>query len=564
MRTASDKEFELRDLEDLFEQCVETDLLQQFSDDTVDPSSSDDLARLFDELPSSNGSDPIETSPIPNWDATEVAWHKALERLEQNLASPDLPSNSFSIYPHSRGKAAQSDSELFSIDDLFELDLPTARLSLSSPSTPTPQHSESTKKGIPSLGHTIRNGIQKSTKSSNILSKMMRPSNYRSGFQDILTHKTESPADPFNFTLPPGALPHHPLPPSKLLQNESDNFEPYNLSMSPLPDASHTPKGEYPNYQLTPLSSPTIDKDSCNSDGSTFQFSGDNMATAYISANLNNAAPSALQTPPPTHRLSMTPWDEPGTPINLEYGFLASSAFPSPNTGRDQAWWGSGVSEAALAQPRHSTPYLANPRPQNQNRNGHVGYSTVSTPGLGINCDSTDFGGFGMEMNGSTNDFHSAPASSIELGFNNIYTNTNAAPTHGLSAPSTTANDPTSPSRSPSLSPQPHFTRRRSRPSHSHPSSHSRRKSSNSSTNSHQRHSSTGSGPVGFVNFTPDDSRKILTGVAPSGSSKTKARREKEAAEKRRKLSQAAVKAVIEAGGDVGRLEREGFFYEEV
>jgi hypothetical protein len=59
------------------------------------------------------------------------------------------------------------------------------------------------------------------------------------------------------------------------------------------------------------------------------------------------------------------------------------------------------------------------------------------------------------------------------------------------------------------------------------------------------------------VNFTPSDSRKILTGVAPSGSSKTKARREKEAADKRRKLSQAAVRAVVEAGGDLGRLEKE-------
>lgn len=59
---------------------------------------------------------------------------------------------------------------------------------------------------------------------------------------------------------------------------------------------------------------------------------------------------------------------------------------------------------------------------------------------------------------------------------------------------------------------------------------------------------------AGFVNYTPDDSRKILTGVAPSGSSKTKARREKEAAEKRRKLSQAAARAVMEAGGDVSTL----------
>ena len=59
------------------------------------------------------------------------------------------------------------------------------------------------------------------------------------------------------------------------------------------------------------------------------------------------------------------------------------------------------------------------------------------------------------------------------------------------------------------------------------------------------------------MNFTPDDSRKILTGVAPSGSSKTKARREKEAAEKRRKLSEAAKRAVRDAGGDLEALERE-------
>lgn len=65
---------------------------------------------------------------------------------------------------------------------------------------------------------------------------------------------------------------------------------------------------------------------------------------------------------------------------------------------------------------------------------------------------------------------------------------------------------------------------------------------------------------VGFVNFTPDDSKKILLGVAPSGSSKTKARREKEAADKRRRLGMAAARAVFEAGGDVGSLERQGLF----
>lgn len=57
-----------------------------------------------------------------------------------------------------------------------------------------------------------------------------------------------------------------------------------------------------------------------------------------------------------------------------------------------------------------------------------------------------------------------------------------------------------------------------------------------------------------FVNLTPSDSAKLLTGVAPSGSSKTKARREKEAAEKRRKFSAAAVRVIADAGGDINRL----------
>ncbi|KAI9787838.1 MAG: hypothetical protein M1816_007405 [Peltula sp. TS41687] len=63
---------------------------------------------------------------------------------------------------------------------------------------------------------------------------------------------------------------------------------------------------------------------------------------------------------------------------------------------------------------------------------------------------------------------------------------------------------------------------------------------------------------MAFVNYTPHDSVTILGGVAPSGSSKTKAKREKAAAERQRKLSAAAVKAVAAAGGDLSVLSREG------
>jgi hypothetical protein len=77
-----------------------------------------------------------------------------------------------------------------------------------------------------------------------------------------------------------------------------------------------------------------------------------------------------------------------------------------------------------------------------------------------------------------------------------------------------------------------------------------RRKKSSSLS---KRHSS-----MGFMNLTPSDSTKILSGVAPSGSSKTKARREKEAAEKMRKQMEAAKKAVEKAGGDVGIFQENG------
>lgn len=68
-----------------------------------------------------------------------------------------------------------------------------------------------------------------------------------------------------------------------------------------------------------------------------------------------------------------------------------------------------------------------------------------------------------------------------------------------------------------------------------------------------------GGGGIGFVNFTPNDGSMLMTGVAPSGSSKTKARREKEAQDRRRRLSEAAMKAVAAAGGDIEKLREQGF-----
>ena len=96
-----------------------------------------------------------------------------------------------------------------------------------------------------------------------------------------------------------------------------------------------------------------------------------------------------------------------------------------------------------------------------------------------------------------------------------------------------------------SRTPSPSRNRIAKRNSSSKP--HSRKPSSEYKASSSRAASKSG----GFVNYTSSDSEKLLTGVAPSGSSKTKARREREAAEKWRRFSQAAAKAVAEAGGEI-------------
>ncbi|CAP72704.1 uncharacterized protein PODANS_2_1350 [Podospora anserina S mat+] len=68
-------------------------------------------------------------------------------------------------------------------------------------------------------------------------------------------------------------------------------------------------------------------------------------------------------------------------------------------------------------------------------------------------------------------------------------------------------------------------------------------------------HNGGGGGGGSFVNYTPNDKQLLMTGVAPSGSSKTKLRREKEAKEKAREFKERLARAVEAAGGDLKRLE---------
>lgn len=103
-----------------------------------------------------------------------------------------------------------------------------------------------------------------------------------------------------------------------------------------------------------------------------------------------------------------------------------------------------------------------------------------------------------------------------------------------------------------SRSPSPHSsTPRSSHHSSSHkPSrSHRRCKSSVSGSRAASSSASGSNGGVSFVHMTQEHSKQILAGVAPSGSSKTKARRDRENAEMLRR-------AVLESGGDLKALDR--------
>ncbi|KAI8958508.1 hypothetical protein F5Y11DRAFT_38388 [Daldinia sp. FL1419] len=64
-----------------------------------------------------------------------------------------------------------------------------------------------------------------------------------------------------------------------------------------------------------------------------------------------------------------------------------------------------------------------------------------------------------------------------------------------------------------------------------------------------------GSASIEFCNYTPSDKKVLMNGVAPSGSSKTKARREREAQEKNERY----VEAIRAAGVDVEKLRQNGF-----
>lgn len=364
-------------------------------------------------------------------------------------------------------------------------------------------------------------------------SKMMNPSRYRAGFKDVWAERIQGSPKKFEIRLPSSyTFPDSPPPSARSTQ---DAFAAFGSPVGygpPVPGCDD---------QISPLAT-------------TFQQAA-RIHTPIASPLLSPGGHGHLSyfdapPPPPTN-----PYTTQTVPLNdtarlrtdnssLSANRIGSFDFGFSSSPVEDTW-----NTTSFGEP--STGGLSGPF-ANQDLFADLGHDNF---GLGISCDPHLVSNYTTMPDTSLmpNTSSQSPPMSAQSPFyvTSLPDGLPLLPTrqqHGAM--------PTTPHRRFSRSPSPPVTESRSRRASSsrRASRHRRTKS----TNSTPRHPQGGDKGGGFVNFTPSDSKKILSGVAPSGSSKTKARREKEAADKRRRLSQAAMRAVMEAGGDVEALQKAG------
>ena len=539
----------------VFDQFLDTDDLFGFEADPRERSSSNDSANLFDFSGSSEQSHYTEaTSPFPSWEPPrqEVSleakqpkaqepvdfWAKTLKALEQNAAECEKKQQIL--------RSTKSHPDFLSLGGC-----PTPP---AVPSSPTDQSFSAQRRVSRSAANGNRrnvtarsvsrgrpSGVTKSAVagSTNPYAavrncsasppKMMNPSRYRARFKDVWAERLQSSPKKYELMVASSTLPDSP-PPSARAPHQHDfaafgspnvyAHTAYDEQMSPLANTfQHA-------HIHTPILSPEINA-SAHASNSYFEPVQTFPSKAYVKPSNNQLNDTAPLYPERTSSLAANKIQA------FDFGF-SSSPVTDP-------WSAASFVEPATAN-YTIDPFL----------NNGILLSTEPadfTTGLGISCDPSLVSNLGHPRDIAglpVTTFH--PMSAVlDPHSSALHSDRQSRSRHRRSK---------SCRRSQSPSPPPAGTRSRKGPSTRRASRHRRTKS----TNSTPRQSQNLEG--GFVNFTPNDSGKILNGVAQSGSSKTKARREKEAADKRRRFSQAAVKAVVEAGGDLNRLSQAGLFVE--
>lgn len=331
-----------------------------------------------------------------------------------------------------------------------------------------------------------------------------------------------------------------------------------------------------------------------------------NLAS-ILNANLNATNRNMFSEPPDRNDMSyrfinedlppMSDWtsESPNSSHNSHNSQFSNLSGESHNgmynTLPPQNWWSPPTTHAQTQSSQASRehyPQLVQPKPRRATH--HVlSHDDSHDDGLGIKYPSSEE--IGVAIPYQPAELRPSSMPQIQTGYQS------AKPTHANALSSYPALPPpvrsfpgpdsspfTTPRRgarnisrspSPSMSPTHRSSRsmRQRSPSRRDPSQHRRKsihKSGPVKGSETPRHRSTSRPPrtpktpktpgdafaIDFVNFTPKDASKLLNDVAPSGSSKTRQRREQEARERRKKLSEAALQAVRRAGGDVEALER--------
>ncbi|KAL4932770.1 developmental regulatory protein WetA [Aspergillus undulatus] len=474
-------------------------------------------------------------------------WSKDLWSLSQNTScSADYDNLAFQ----------DSTQPSAVLESNVELEAPStgssqASIPRSTPSTP-PKTPGSKAKGGLFTQKTIRRhrdsndrrGLLRSSQVQKGNSRMAYPEAWAQRLQDFAIHNSD------------GCLPLSPPPSDILVQQE--NFPKHTAAQM--------------NHSVESFQAPTEMHQQFDSGGYITQTPAipmpspsANALTSQQQRYLNQTNTSTLTPSPPSagEFFSSPHSTDPQSMSSWNSDAMSTPAFqftPELQSHDPQTWWSSMPSEVAQ---RHASyqHMIASPAPQWPIQ-ASANNNDMLQGGLMIQLDPTT--SFDMSS--------SFPSSTIPTTANTQDTNSYSLDTHTPqqyvdSSSFTTPNMP-NPSRSPSISPKTNTMPtngsaiRNGMAMRSMPRRPQSRKSPAQPTSGPKPVKAPSTSPksgksatVSFVNFTANDSQKILTGVAPSGSSKTKARREQEARDRRRKLSEAALRAVRKAGGDVEALE---------
>lgn len=546
--------------DDLFDRYINLDPFET-SESLDDSIASGGLDVSFEAGDSSSGSDPADPSPTAALNARHAQSHQPCWTTgwpnQQNLASSSQGYQTF-LQHYTSNEAAFSDVENLSLEGILRPAIPSRPRPSSPPSTPPSTASRRKSKSAVTTPKTIRrrelDGRKSSNRNSSISPRMMRPLHYDAA--DLPSfHEWTQRFENFNLDVPADMLPMSPPPSTRVSQDEK-------MARLVVPEEAakrnHTERQgqrfSVPAGSITsPIPPPMAQMHNPQRGALPRRTTTDGIGyppATYAHVNLHSPQPQSQ---------SRAPWIS-TSEAPTDFDFEAPSNFQPP-----QEWWPTSV-----LQPSH--PYYQTAPTAGRHASQGIAQlpsDSFASQGLLISCEPSS--GLSNENPFVTED---PSANYFTTASSDIFQHPPAPDQtyspRALSPPTRrTTRQPhhhqhdAPPSRSPSASPTstPHppatntHTPKPRRPSSKPPTSHHRRKSS---TTPHPPKTPTMASTVGFVNFTPHDSKRILTGVAPSGSSKTKARREKEANERRRRISLAAVRAIREAGGDVSALEAEG------